>query len=106
MTMDFLVHIELIVPPGTDAEYLAELRHREAARAGELATTGNLVRLWRSSGVWGNWGLWRCGSRDALVHLLDGLPLRPFMSIEIHDLGPHPSDPAMQAEVTEDRPHG
>lgn len=102
--MEFLVRIELVAPPGMDTEELANLRTREAQRARELAAEGNIVRLWRSASTWGNWGLWRCESRTALVILLDSLPLRPFMSIDIHDLAPHPSDPLLRAEHEENQP--
>jgi muconolactone D-isomerase len=104
--MEFLVRIELTTPPGMDPEELSELRQREARRASELAAAGSIVRLWRSSSNWGNWGLWRCEDRESLLHLLDSLPLRPFMSIEIHDLAPHPSDPQPLVAHEEDRRDG
>ena len=101
MTMEFLVRIELTAPPDMPPDELADLRHREGLRARELAASGNLVRLWRAASTWGNWGVWRCASRDGLVEVLASLPLRPYMSIEIHDLGPHPSDPLAYAEHEE-----
>jgi muconolactone D-isomerase len=104
--MEFLVRIELVAPPGMNAEELADLRQRESQRASELAADGNIVRLWRSASKWGNWGLWTCGSREILVQLLDSLPLRPFMTIDIHDLGQHPSDPLLHAAQEEDPLHG
>lgn len=93
MTAEFLIRIELTAPPGIDPQVLQGLRQKEALRARQLAASGNLIRLWRAQTDWGNWGLWSCRSRDDLEHLLDSLPLRPFMSIEIHELSPHPSDP-------------
>jgi muconolactone D-isomerase len=104
--MEFLVRIELVAPPGIDAEELANLRTREAQRARELAAEGNIVRLWRSESTWGNWGLWSCESQETLLRLLESLPLRPFMTIDIHDLGQHPSDPQLHIDQQEDQLHG
>jgi muconolactone D-isomerase len=106
MRAEFLVHIELAAPPGMSADALDELRTREAQRARELVASGNIVRLWRASSSWGNWGLWRSETRESLVSLIDSLPLRPFMSIEILDLGPHPSDPMLHPELREDGRYG
>lgn len=96
MSKEFLVRIELSPPPDMDEGELSRLRQQEALRARELASQGVLLRLWRSSSNWGNWGLWRCASKDELMRLLGSLPLRPMMAIEIHDLAPHPSDPACE----------
>lgn len=96
MSPEFLTRVELTAPPGIDPQLLLKLRQQEAQRAHELAASGNLVRLWRTKTEWGNWGLWSCSGRDELERLLDDLPLRQFMVIEIHDLGLHPSDPQDQ----------
>jgi muconolactone D-isomerase len=90
---EFLVRIELTAPPDMDVGQLARLREQEAIRAKQLAAAGHIVRLWRASSKWGNWGLWRCENREALMGLIDSLPLRRMMAIEVHDLGLHPSDP-------------
>lgn len=105
MSKEFLVRIELAAPPDMDGGELARLRQQEAVRAGELAGAGNIVRLWRASSAWGNWGLWRCADREALMELLDSLPLRRMMTIEVHDLGPHPSDPIGVGAPENGRPH-
>ncbi len=97
------MRIELSAPPDMDAGELSRLRQQEAIRARELAGQGALLRLWRASSKWGNWGLWRGASKDELMRLLDSLPLRPFMAIEIHDLAPHPSDPACE-NLSEGKP--
>lgn len=94
VSREFLVRIELSAPPDIQSGELSRLRQQEAIRARELAQQGALVRLWRASSKWGNWGLWRCQTKEELMRLLDSLPLRPLMAIEVHDLAPHPSDPS------------
>lgn len=90
---EFLVHIVIeassVAPPR-----LAELREAEAARAAELAATGNLQRLWRLPQGWSNIGLWSAQDQEALERLLDSLPLRPYMTIDVQPLHDHPSDPS------------
>jgi len=97
MTEEFLVRVELTAPEGIDPDELSDLRAREAARAKELVASGNILRLWRSDSAWGNWGLWRCTSREDLAQLMASLPLYPFMTVEVHNLRVHPSDPASTA---------
>jgi len=89
---EFLVHIVIDaadVPP----ERLHVLREQEAERAAELAIAGHLKRLWRVPGRWANIGLWTAPSEADVWKLLDTLPLRPYMTIDIEILRPHPSDP-------------
>ena len=65
----------------------------ERARAQELADAGVIVRLWRQPGRWANWGLWRSGSPEELHEVLSSLPLYPWLSVTVHPLARHPSDP-------------
>ncbi len=90
--MDFLVRID-IRADGVDPATLERLRAREARRAAELAEAGHLRRLWRVPGRWANWGLWQAADAARLHEVLDSLPLRPYMTITVHPLDPHPSDP-------------
>jgi muconolactone D-isomerase len=93
--MEFLVRIDFTIPPNMSPDVLAELRMMESVRALELAKLGVIVRLWRTPARWGNWGYWRAQGREDLIQFIDSLPLRPLMSVEIHDLEPHPSDPGI-----------
>jgi len=47
---EFLVEITTTIPDGADIADVEARRAAEAARAKELAATGNLVRLWRPVG--------------------------------------------------------
>ena len=91
--MEFLVRIEIGWPPGEDEERRQELIARETVRASELAASGNLVRLWRSVGSWGNIGIWSATDATQLQALLASLPLFPWMRISVEPLAIHPSDP-------------
>ncbi|MGE0406097.1 MAG: muconolactone Delta-isomerase family protein [Candidatus Korobacteraceae bacterium] len=91
--MEFLVHIEIgKIDGGPEVE--KSLREREGARAKELAASGVLSRLWRIPGQRANWGIWKANSVDELHTALSSLPLFPYMTIEVHPLATHPSDPA------------
>ncbi|MFD8984447.1 muconolactone Delta-isomerase family protein [Streptomyces sp. NPDC059564] len=91
---EFLVEITTTVPEGTDPAVVADRRAAEAVRAGELAATGNLVRLWRPVGELRSIGLWRAAD-EAELHekVLGTLPLRPWMTLVVTALETHPNDP-------------
>lgn len=92
--MEFLVHIEIALPPGMPEVERRELYAAESAQAASLATAGRLVRLWRIPGRTANWGLWRANDATELHDALTSLPLWPYMDIEVMPLARHPNDPA------------
>ena len=91
---EFLVEITTHVPEGTDPAEVDRRRAAEAARAKELAATGNLGRLWRPVGELRSIGLWRAAD-EAELHekVLGTLPLRSWMTLVITPLEAHPNDP-------------
>ena len=91
--MEFLVHIEVLWPADGDPEELARLTAAERARAAELAAEGRIRRLWRIPGRRANWGLWAAPDATVLHAALASLPFYPWLSIEVHALATHPSDP-------------
>ena len=94
MTHEFIVEITTTVPEGTDRAAVNARRAAEALRAKELTSSGNLVRLWRPVGQLRSIGLWRAEDEaDLREHVLDTLPLRPWMELTITAVQPHPSDP-------------
>jgi muconolactone D-isomerase len=90
--MDFLVHMEVARIEGGD-EREKQLREQEAARSGELAKEGILLRLWRVPGRRENWGIWRSDNADRLHEALSSLPLFRYLTITVHPLASHPNDP-------------
>lgn len=91
--MEFLVHIEVRYPADAPAGERDRLIEAETRRARELAKEGVLRRLWRIPGRWANWGLWVADDATALHAALSSLPFYPWLVIDVHPLGGHPSDP-------------
>jgi muconolactone delta-isomerase len=95
--MEFLVDYTIIVPEGTAADVVENLKVREAERVRELADEGYVVRLWRPPAAPGEWrglGLWRGRDADDVQTALESLPLYPWFDVEVTALGSHPNDPA------------
>ena len=91
---EFLVEIVTTIPDGANPAEVDALRAAEAVRAKELAATGHLGRLWRPVGELRSIGLWRADNEaDLHADVLDTLPLRPWMSLTVTPLEPHPNDP-------------
>jgi muconolactone delta-isomerase len=70
----------------------------EAERARELALVGIIRRLWRVPGRWENWGLWEAENIDELHNAISSLPLFPYLSVHVHTLASHPSDPGTKKQ--------
>src|SRR5262245_51673252 len=97
--MEFLVTMTTHVPDGTTAEEVDAMRVREAARAGELAAEGHLLRLWRpplQPGEWRTLGLFAAADEAQLEKALASMPLRVWRTDEVTPLSPHPNDPALR----------
>ncbi|MFJ9371032.1 muconolactone Delta-isomerase family protein [Nocardia sp. NPDC101769] len=91
---EFLVQIITTIPDGTPDEEVARRRAAEQVRARELAAAGNLYRLWRPVGELRSIGIWCAATLEELQHkVLDTLPLRPWMTIDVAPLQAHPNDP-------------
>jgi muconolactone delta-isomerase len=95
--MEYLVTMTTHVPEGTTAEAVDDMRTREGARAKELASAGQLLRLWRpplAPGQWRTFGLFSAQDDAALESTLASMPLRVWRTDEVTALLPHPNDPA------------
>ncbi|MEU9987663.1 muconolactone Delta-isomerase family protein [Streptomyces sp. NPDC048045] len=91
---EYLVEITTTIPEGTTPEEVDRRRTAETARARELAADGHLARLWRPVGELRSIGIWRATDEDELHdNVLGTLPLRPWMTITVTALEPHPNDP-------------
>jgi muconolactone D-isomerase len=91
---EFLVEITTSVPESASQDEVDRRRAAEAVRARELAATGNLARLWRPVGELRSIGVWRAADEDELHEkVLGTLPLRPWMTVAVTPLEPHPNDP-------------
>lgn len=97
MVMEFLVNIAVEWPADGDPEELARLTAAERARARELVAEGRILRLWRVPGQKANWGLWAAPDATALHEAISSLPFYPWLSVTVHPLARHPSDPTSKS---------
>jgi muconolactone D-isomerase len=88
--VEFLVHIEIRLPPEMPEERRAELTDAEARRGRELIEAGTLVRIWRLPGRFANVSLYRAADATELHAALTSLPLWPYMRIRVEALATHP----------------
>lgn len=90
--MLFAVRMDVGIPRDLDPEVRADLVAREKAYCRELQTSGAWVHIWRCVGRYANISVFDVADNEALHAILWGLPLFPYMSIEVTPLARHPSD--------------
>ena len=91
--MEFLLHIKVTFPPDGDPEEKARRIKAEGERAKELTELGIIKRIWRIPGQWANWGLWEAPDATTIHDAVTSLPMWPYLEVQVHPLGAHPSDP-------------
>ncbi len=95
--MLFHVKMDVAIPHDLDPAEREKLLANEKARALELQRAGKWPHLWRIVGQYSNISVLDVDSPDELHQILSGLPLFPFMRIEVSALTQHPSDLAVQS---------
>jgi len=88
----YAVTMDVSLPPGMDPEVRAETLAREKAYSQELQRAGVWVHIWRCAGRYANLSVFDVPDNDHLHEILWGLPLFPYMTIEVTPLAAHPSD--------------
>jgi muconolactone D-isomerase len=68
---------------------------REARRAAQLATGGELLRLWRLPGENRALGLWQAENAERMREIAASLPLAPWLDTTTLALTRHPNDPVL-----------
>jgi muconolactone delta-isomerase len=94
---EFLIAMTIAVPEGTPSGVVDDTLNREAQRARELSSQGNLRRLWALAAeepARRTLGLWNARDRGELGSIVESLPLHGWMTATTTELSPHPSDPA------------
>ena len=88
-----LYHVKMTVniPLDFDKTVIEQIKASEKAYAQELQRQGKWRHLWRISGQYENISIFDVDSNEELHDILMGLPLYPFMNIEITPLNRHPS---------------
>ncbi len=88
--MLFHVAMSVNVPPDFDKDKLDELGEREHERAAELQRQGKWLNLWRVAGQRANISVFSVETPLELHDILESLPLRPFMAVDVTALCRHP----------------
>ncbi|OXM49361.1 muconolactone delta-isomerase [Amycolatopsis thailandensis] len=88
-----LYHVRMYVrlPPDLDPADRADIIAREMAYSQKLQREGKWPQLWRIAGEYANFSILDVAGHDELHTLLSGLPLFPYMDIEVTPLAAHPS---------------
>jgi muconolactone D-isomerase len=88
--MEFLVRIEVRLPPEMPEDRRRGLLEAESARGRELIADGSLVRIWRVPGRLANISLYRADDATQLHALISSLPLYPWLDVSVEALATHP----------------
>jgi len=89
--MLYHVQMDVRVPHNVDPAQFDRLKAGEKARAETLQREGKWRHLWRIAGQYANISVFDVASHDELHAILSGLPLFPFMAINVIPLAQHPS---------------
>ncbi|MEV1133886.1 muconolactone Delta-isomerase [Rhodococcus coprophilus] len=88
----FHVRMDVDIPRDLDPDLRAETLAREKEYSQELQRQGKWPEIWRIVGKYSNISIFDVESADELHEILFGLPLFPFMNIEVTALTKHGSD--------------
>jgi muconolactone D-isomerase len=87
--LEFLVEIEVSVPPELGAERRQELTEAEVQRGRELKERGTIVRMWRVPGRTANVGIWEAADPTLLHEAITSLPMFPYLRATVTPLAVH-----------------
>lgn len=89
--MLFHVTMEVHLPPDMPKVAADDIKAREKAYAQGLMREGKWPHIWRVAGRYANVSILDVADNDELHALLSGLPLFPYMDIQVTPLARHPS---------------
>ena len=89
--MLYLVRMDVNIPHDLPQEQAQEIKAREKAYSQQLQHDGRWPHIWRVVGEYANYSVFDVASNDELHELLQGLPLFPYMDIQVTPLARHPS---------------
>jgi muconolactone D-isomerase len=89
--MLYMVEMIVNIPHTLSPEVADEIKRKEKAYSQELQRAGKWRHLWRVVGEYANVSIFDVASNDELHTLLSGLPLFPYMQIQVTPLANHPS---------------
>ncbi|WP_426990400.1 muconolactone Delta-isomerase [Pseudarthrobacter sp. Y6] len=89
--MLYLVRMDVNVPPEMPEEQASAIKQEERAYSQALQKEGRWPHLWRVVGEYANYSIFDVDTNDELHDLLQGLPLFPYMKVDVTPLAQHPS---------------
>lgn len=89
--MIFHVKMDVHPPQAMPQAEFDRIKAAEKAYAEGLQRSGKWVHLWRIVGKYSNVSIFDVEGNDELQAILSGLPLFPYMTIEVTALARHPS---------------
>lgn len=89
--MLFQVEMTVNIPLDLDKAEADRIKAVEKAYSQDLQTSGEWRHIWRVAGLYANVSIFDVASNERLHEILTGLPLYPFMTIEVTPLCRHPS---------------
>ena len=89
--MLFAVRMDVDIPLDLDLAVRDETLAREKAYSQDLQRGGEWKHLWRVVGQYSNVSVFDVESNERLHEILWGMPLFPYMTIEVTPLATHPS---------------
>jgi muconolactone D-isomerase len=90
--MLFHARMDVHIPPDVDPQTRSEIIAREKDYSQQLQRAGKWPHIWRIAGEYANFSIFDVESNDELHAVLSGLPLFPYMDIQVTPLAIHPSD--------------
>ncbi|MFI5662330.1 muconolactone Delta-isomerase [Streptomyces sp. NPDC051684] len=90
--MLFAVTMDVRIPTDLDPQVRADTVAREKAYSQELQHKGVWLHIWRRVGQYSNLSIFDVRDNEELHDILWGLPLFPYMTLEVTPLAAHPSD--------------
>lgn len=89
--MLFHVRMDVKIPHDLPPAEAAEILAQEKAYSQQLQRSGKWRHIWRIAGEYANFSILDVQDNAELHEILSGLPLFPFMQIEVTPLLRHPS---------------
>lgn len=90
--MLFAVKMDIYLPADMDADERADLLAREKEYSQQMQKSGVWPHIWRCAGQYSNLSVLDVESNQHLHDVLSGLPLFPYMTLEVTPLAQHPND--------------
>lgn len=87
--MEFLVEIDVNLPPSLTAEQRSDLISLEWERGRALATEGTIRAIWRVPGQFANRAIWSAPDATELHLAIASLPLWPYAKVRVTALARH-----------------